>query len=53
MSGVFYHFLGFFQGKFWGFLHNRVATLVTIGEQKIRTKSDFFKECLPSPITQD
>jgi len=31
MSGVFYNFLFFFQGKFWGFLHNRVATLVTIG----------------------
>jgi len=43
MSGVFYHFLFFFQGKFWDFLHNRVATLVTIGKQKISPKSDFFK----------
>ena len=52
MSGVFYHFL-FFQGKFWSFLHNRVAKLVTIGEQKIsRSKSDFLKEFLPTPIIQ-
>ena len=36
-------FCFFFQGKFWGFLHNSVATLVTIGEQKIRLKSDFLK----------
>jgi len=35
--------LVFFQGQFWGFLHNRVATLVTIGEQKISLKSDFLK----------
>jgi len=42
MSGVFYHFL-FFQGKFWGFLHKRVATLVIIGEQNISPKSDFLK----------
>jgi len=41
--GFFDHFLFFFQGKFWGFLHNRVATLVTIGEQKISLKSDFLK----------
>jgi len=38
----FYHFLFFFQGKFWGFLHNRVVTLVTVSEQKISPKSDFF-----------
>jgi len=53
MSGVFYHFLFFFQGKFWGFLHNRVATLVKIGEQTISPKSGFLKEFLPIPITQD
>jgi len=49
----FLSFSEFFQGKFWGFLHNRVATLVTIGEQKISPKSDFLKEFLPTPITQD
>jgi len=32
MSGFFYYFLGFFQGKFWGFLHNRVATLMQTGK---------------------
>jgi len=41
MSCVFNHFLGFFQGKFWGCLYNRVATLVTIGEQQIKQKIDF------------
>jgi len=49
----FYHFLGFFQGNFWGFLHNRMATLVTIGEQKISPKSGLKKNFLPTPITQD
>jgi len=39
----FLSFSLFFQGKFGGFLHNRVATLVTIGEQKISLKSDFLK----------
>jgi len=53
MSVFFCHFLGFVQGKFWGFLHNRVTTLVTIGEQKISSKSDFLKEFLPTPATQD
>ena len=48
----FLSFSVFFQGKFWGFLHNRVATLVTIGEQKISPTSDFLKEYLPTPITQ-
>jgi len=43
MSGVFHHFLFFFQGKFWGFIHNRVATLVTISEQTISLRSDFLK----------
>jgi len=33
----------YFQSKFWGFLHNRAATLVTIGEQKISLKSDLKK----------
>jgi len=28
MSVFFYYFRVFFQGKFWIFLHNRVATLV-------------------------
>jgi len=28
---LFVSFSVFFQGKYWGFLHNRVATLVTIG----------------------
>jgi len=31
ISSFILTFLTFFQGKFWGFLHNRVATLVTIG----------------------
>jgi len=44
-------FVFFFLGKFWGFLHNRVATLVTIGEQKISSSQIFFKEF--SPTTQD
>jgi len=35
--------VGFFQGKFWGFLRNRVTTLVTIGEQKISSESNFLK----------
>jgi len=49
----FLSFSGLFQGTFWSFLHNRVATLITIGEQKISPKSDFLKEFLPTPITQD
>jgi len=50
---VFLSFSFFFQDKFWGFLHTRVETLVTIGEQKISSESDFLKEFLPIPTTQN
>ena len=57
---VFLSFSGFFQGKFWGFLHNRVATLVTIGVatlvtigEQVSPKSDFIKRFFPTPTTQD
>jgi len=49
---VFLSFSVFFQGKFWGFLHNRVAILVTIREQ-VSPKSDFLKRFLLTPTTQD
>jgi len=42
----------FFHGKCRGFLYNRVATLVTIGEQ-VSPKSDFWKRFLLTPTTQD
>ena len=51
MSVLFIIFC-FFQGKLWGFLHNRAATLVTIGEQA-SPKSDFIKRFLLTPTTQD
>jgi len=38
MSG-FLSFSFFFQGKFWGFLHKRVAALVAVGEKKIVASS--------------
>jgi len=39
----FLSFSVLFQGKFWGFLHNRVETLVTIGEQNTSLDSNCFK----------
>jgi len=50
---VFVSFSWVFQVKFWGFLYNRAATLVTIGEQMISSESDFLKRILPTPTTQD
>jgi len=50
---VFLIIFFFFQGKFFGFLHNRVATLVKIGKQKFSSESDFLKDILPTPATQD
>jgi len=46
MSGVFIIFCFFNKVNSGGFLHNRVATLVTIGEQKISPESGFFKRIL-------
>jgi len=43
MSGFVIIFCFFFKVNSGGCLHNRVATLVTIGEQKISPESDFFK----------
>jgi len=52
MYFCFFIIFCFFQGKFWGFLHNRAATLATTGEQ-VSPKSDFIKRFLPPPTTQD
>ena len=52
MYVLFFIIFCFFQGKFWGFLHNRAATLATTGEQ-VSPKSEFLKRLLLTPTTQD